>query len=145
MTRSGFHFFQPFRVRYSEIDAQGIVFNAHYLTYFDTAITEYFRSLGWDQIADAVATGIDFHIAKSVVEYKVAIRRDQEIEVGVRVARIGNSSMVLELGIFPRAAEAILATGEIIWVYVDQRSHKAVAIPASTRQMIATRDTHLAI
>ena len=47
--------FIPFRVRYSEIDGQGVVFNAHYLTYFDTTITEYFRALGYDQYADAKA------------------------------------------------------------------------------------------
>ena len=60
----------PFRVRYSEIDGQGVVFNAHYLTYFDTTITEYFRALGYDQYADAKKTGEDFHVVKSVIEYK---------------------------------------------------------------------------
>src|SRR5438445_12442479 len=48
MSREQFWFFHPFRVRYSEIDGQGIVFNVHYLTYFDTTITEYFRALGYD-------------------------------------------------------------------------------------------------
>jgi acyl-CoA thioester hydrolase len=142
--RNDFRFFQPFRVRYSEIDAQGIVFNAHYLTYFDTAITEYFRSLGYDQIADAVASGIDFHLAKSVVEYKAPILRDQEIEVGVRVARIGTSSMVFELGIFPKAGDAVLATGEIVWVNTDQRTHRPVPVQQSIRDLIATREPHLA-
>ena len=55
MSREQFWFFHPFRVRYSEIDGQGVVFNAHYLTYFDTTITEYFRALGYDQYADAKA------------------------------------------------------------------------------------------
>ena len=93
MTRERFWFTHPFRVRYSEVDAQGVVFNAHYLTYYDTSITEYFRALGYDQFADAKATGVDFHIVRSVVEYKQAIRFDQQIDVGVRVARIGNSSV----------------------------------------------------
>ena len=53
MSREQFWFFHPFRVRYSEIDGQGVVFNAHYLTYFDTTITEYFRALGYDQYGDA--------------------------------------------------------------------------------------------
>ena len=53
MSREQFWFSHPFRVRYSEIDGQGVVFNAHYLTYFDTTITEYFRALGYDQYADA--------------------------------------------------------------------------------------------
>src|SRR4051812_24174408 len=89
MSRDQFWFFFPFRVRYSEIDGQGVVFNAHYLTYFDTSITEYFRALGYDQYADSRKTGIDFHVVKSLIEYKAPVLFDWELEVGVRVARIG--------------------------------------------------------
>ena len=45
MHREDFRFFFPFRVRYAEVDGQNVVFNAHYLTYFDTSITEYFRAM----------------------------------------------------------------------------------------------------
>ncbi len=100
MSRENFWFFHPFRVRYSEIDGQGVVFNAHYLTYFDTAITEYFRALGFDQYADAKASGIDFHVVKSLIEYKAPVRFDWELDVGARVARIGNSSLTFEMVIF---------------------------------------------
>ena len=100
MSREQFWFFHPFRVRYSEIDGQGVVFNAHYLTYFDTTITEYFRALGYDQYADAKQTGEDFHVVKSVIEYKAPVRFDRELDVGARVARIGNSSLTFELAIF---------------------------------------------
>ena len=100
MSREQFWFFHPFRVRYSEIDGQGVVFNAHYLTYFDTSITEYFRALGYDQYADAKATGLDFHVVKSLIEYKAPVLFDWELDVGARVARIGNSSLVFELAIF---------------------------------------------
>ncbi len=89
MSREQFWFFHPFRVRYSEIDGQGVVFNAHYLTYFDTTITEYFRALGYDQYADAKQTGEDYHVVKSLIEYKAPVRFDQEIDVCARVARIG--------------------------------------------------------
>src|SRR6186997_2840367 len=116
MSREQFWFFHPFRVRYSEIDGQGVVFNAHYLTYFDTTITEYFRALGYDQFADAKVSGVDFHVVKSVIEYKAPILFDQELDVAARVARIGNSSLVFELGIFARAADSLFATGEIVWV-----------------------------
>ena len=144
MSREKFWFFHPFRVRYSEIDGQGVVFNAHYLTYFDTAITEYFRALGYDQYADAKTSGIDFHIVKSVIEYKAPLLFDQEIDVGVRVARIGNSSLVLELAIFLKGGNDALATGEIVWVYTDQQTHRPVTLPASIRELIATRELHLA-
>ena len=144
MSREQFWFFHPFRVRYSEIDGQGVVFNAHYLTYFDTAITEYFRELGYDQYADAKKTGIDFHIVKSVIEYKAPLLFDQEIDVGVRVARIGNSSLTFELAIFLKGEDRALVTGEVVWVYTDQKTHRPVPITQSIRESIAARESHLA-
>ena len=143
MSREQFWFFHPFRVRYSEIDGQGVVFNAHYLTYFDTAITEYFRALGYDQYADAQKSGVDFHIVKSVIEYKAPVRFDQELDVGVRVARIGNSSLVFELAIFLKNGSDALVTGENIWVYTDQQTHRPVPIPKEIRELIATREHHV--
>lgn len=143
MSRENFWFFHPFRVRYSEIDGQGVVFNAHYLTYFDTAITEYFRALGFDQYADAQASGIDFHVVKSVIEYKAPVRFDWELDVGARVARIGNSSLSFELAIFPKGATDVLVTGEIVWVYTNQETHRPVTIPTSMRALIATRERRL--
>ncbi|MGN6117722.1 MAG: acyl-CoA thioesterase [Nitrobacter sp.] len=144
MTRDQFWFFHPFRVRYSEIDGQGVLFNAHYLTFYDTAITEFFRALGYDQYADAQKTGMDFHVVKAVVEYKAPIRFDWELDVGVRVARLGNSSLVFELGIFQKEQTDLLATGEIVWVNTDQTTHRPAPIPDATRRLIASRETHLA-
>ncbi|HEX7007496.1 MAG TPA: thioesterase family protein [Alphaproteobacteria bacterium] len=143
MTRDDFRFFQPFRVRYSEIDAQGVVFNAHYLTYFDTSITEYFRSLGYDQVAEAKRSGVDFHVVKALVEYKEPIRFDQEIEVGTRVGRIGTTSLTFEFAIFPKGAGAVLATGEVVWVNTEQAAHRPVPVPQALRDLIASREVHL--
>ena len=140
MERAGFSFFHPFRVRYSEIDAQGVVFNAHYLTYYDTAINEYFRALGIDLMAEAKATGIDFHTVRAVVEYKAPIRFDQEIEVGCRAARIGRSSLGFGLAIFGKGESPLLASGEIVWVNTDQRTHKAVAIGERLRGLLQQRE-----
>src|SRR3954465_4894632 len=144
MSREKFWFYFPFRVRYSEIDAQGVVFNAHYLTYFDTSITEYFRALGYDQYADSRKTGIDFHVVKSLIEYKAPVLFDWELDVGARGARIGNTSISFELAIFRKGGQDALVTGEIVWVYTDQKSHRPVPIPASIRDFIATRERHLA-
>lgn len=136
MTRDQFRFFHPFRVRYSEIDGQGVLFNAHYLTYYDTAITEFFRALGYDQFADAQKSGVDFHVVKAVVEYKAPIRFDWDLDVGVRVAKIGNSSLTFALAIFRKGADDLLASGEIIWVNTDQTTHRPVPIPAATRRLL---------
>ena len=144
MSREQFWFFHPLRVRYSETDPQGVVHNANYLMYFDTTITEYFRALGYDQQADAKRTGVDFHVVKSLIEYKAPVRFDQEIDVGARVARIGNSSLVFELAILPKDGADALVTGEIVWVYTSQQTHRPLPIPASIRNLIATREGHLA-
>ena len=145
MSREQFWFFHPFRVRYSEIDGQGVVFNAHYLTYFDTTITEYFRALGYDQYADAKQTGEDFHVVKSVIEYKAPVRFDQELDVGARVARIGNSSLTFELAIFLKGGHEALVTGEIVWVNTNQQTHRPVPISKAIRERIAAREKHLAV
>ena len=140
MTRTDFRFFFPFRVRYSEIDGQNVVFNAHYLTYFDTSITEFFRWLGYDYAAEVKATGVDFHTVRSLVEYKAPIHFDEEIDVGVRVGAIGNSSLRFELAIYARSEDAPRATGEIVWVYTDQRTHKTVRVPDAMRDMLGAAD-----
>ncbi|MCA6124144.1 acyl-CoA thioesterase [Bradyrhizobium sp. WSM 1704] len=146
--REEFWFHFPFRVRYSEVDAQAVVFNAHYLTYFDTAITEYFRALGYDYLGEVARTGIDFHTVKSVVEYKAPIRFDEDIDVCVRVARIGRSSINLALAIFAKGSgtgsEDLRATGEIIWVAADQKTHQSVAVTEDLRALIASREKALA-
>ena len=143
MSRDPFRFFHPFRVRYAEIDGQGVVFNAHYLTYYDTAINEYFRALGYDYMGEVKRTGADFHTVKTLVEYKAPIRFDAEIEVGVRVARIGTSSMTFALVILPKAEDAAFATGEIVWVYTDQKTHKPMPVPDALRDLIKTREAEI--
>jgi acyl-CoA thioester hydrolase len=99
------------------------VHNANYLMYFDTTITEYWRAPGYDQQADAKTTGADFHVVKSLIEYKASVLFDQEIAVGARVARIGNSSLVFELAILLKVGIDALVTGEIVWVYTHQQTH----------------------
>ncbi|HMN70638.1 MAG TPA: thioesterase family protein [Rhodoblastus sp.] len=140
MQRSDFRFFFPFRVRYSEVDGQSVVFNAHYLTYYDTAITELFRWLGYDYAAEVKASGADFHTVKSLVEYKAPIRFDEEIEVGVRVGHIGNSSLRFDLAIFAKGSDDLRTTGEIVWVYTDQTTHRTVRVPDAMREMLGVAE-----
>lgn len=137
-----FWFHHPFRVRYSEIDGQSVVFNAHYLTYFYTAITEYCRALGWDYKGETARTGVDFHTVKTLVEYKAPIRFDEEIEVCVRTGRIGRSSLAFALAIYAKGApDDLRATGEVVWVYTDQTTHKTVPVSEGLRALIAARET----
>ena len=129
MQKSDFSFFYPFRVRYSEIDAQGVVFNAHYLTYFDTAITEFTKHIGFNYAGEAARTGCDFHLVKSIVEYKIPIFFDRDIQVYVRPGRIGNTSIIWDLAIFEEGKDDLLSTGEVIWVYTNLDTHRPLPLP----------------
>ena len=142
-TRADFPFFHPFRVRYSEIDGQAVVYNAHYLTYYDTAIFEYYRAIGYDQFRESKELLEDWHVVKALVEYKAPLTYDLEFEVGVRVAKMGNSSLTYALAIFPKGEETVLATGEVVQVYTDQRTHKSMPIPERVRAMYRAFEPHL--
>jgi acyl-CoA thioester hydrolase len=140
--RSDFWFLFPLRVRYSEVDQQGVVFNAHYLTYFDVAITEYMRALNYDYRSQPERTGTDFHVVKSLVEYKAPIRFDEEIDVGVRTGRLGRTSVSFELAIFGKDGEELRSLGEIVWVNADQATHKAAPIPPELEALIRMRENN---
>ncbi|MCB1744131.1 MAG: acyl-CoA thioesterase [Gammaproteobacteria bacterium] len=129
MARAEFRFGYPFRVRYSEVDAQGVVFNAHYLTYFDTAITEYFRVLPYDYMGQVKQTGEDYHTVRTLVEYQAPILFDEDIEVMVRVSRIGRTSLSFVLEIHGADGEDLRATGEVVWVNTDQSTHRSAPLP----------------
>lgn len=137
MPRQDFRFSFPFRVRYAEVDQQGIVFNAHYLTYFDTAITEYFRWLEYDYIGQPARTGTDFHVVRSLVEYSSPIRFDEEIDTLVRVGRIGRSSLTLLLEIHGKDREDPRATGEIVWVNTDRTTRRSTPVPPDLTERLA--------
>ena len=128
MSRSQFNFYYSFRVRYSEVDAQGIVFNAHYLTYFDSAMTEYLRHINYNYVQEVEDRNEDFHTVKTLVEYKHPIKFDQIIDVCIKVKKIGRSSLTFYIEIHPNEKDFMLASGEVIWVNADQSSHKSAAL-----------------
>jgi len=144
MQISDFRFFHPFRVRYSEIDGQGVVYNAHYLTFFDVSIHEFFRALNHERYSDAKRTGADFHVVKASVEFKAPLAFDDEFRVGVKIARMGRSSLVFALGVFKAGEAQASATGEVIWAYTDQASRRSTPIAPETRAILLRAQPELA-
>tara|TARA_Y100000768_G_C23505522_1_gene463498 strand:+ start:102 stop:533 length:432 start_codon:yes stop_codon:yes gene_type:complete len=136
MSREQFNFHYSFRIRYSEVDAQGIVFNAHYLTFFDTAMTEYLRHINYDYVNEVKEKNEDFHTVKTLVEYKAPIYFDQIIDVCLKVKKIGNSSLTFYIEIHPEGEDNCLASGEVIWVNSDQDSHKSCPLSDSIKDKI---------
>ena len=120
MKRKVYKFFHTLRVRYAEVDAQGIVFNSHYLTYFDCAITEYYRKIKYNYISEVKKSKKDFHVIKTTIEYKKPISFDQVIDLGVKISKIGNTSLTFDISIYSNRKNILLAEGNIIQVYTDQ-------------------------
>lgn len=129
MAKTDFKFFFPFRVRYAETDAQGIVFYGHYLTYFDTAINEYLRDLPFNYVEHVKQTDTDFHVVKATLEFFAPSHFDDEIDVHVRAGKIGESSLTFILEIFPKNEEISLVKGEVVWVNTDQKAKKSAPLP----------------
>lgn len=132
-----------FRVRYSEIDGQSIVFNAHYLTWYDTALAEYFRHLGIS-IDDLIHGDdpTDFHTVRNLIDYHAPVRYDEVISVHVRPGRIGRSSVTFEMAIFARGEQSPRNTGQVVWVAAGVGDHQSKPVPDSVRAKLeASRDS----
>ena len=100
MAREEFRFTHRLRVRWAEVDRQGIVFNGHYLTYFDVGITEYYRALGYPYPDGLAQHGTDLYVRKAEVEDHASAEYDDEIDVCVRVERLGRSSFDFRVEIY---------------------------------------------
>jgi len=122
------------RVRWAEVDRQGIVFNGHYLAYFDVGITEYYRALG-HPYPDALArSGTDLYVKKAELEYHASAEYDNELDVCVRVGRLGRSSFDFQIEIY--LAEQLLVSGKVIYVNADPASRKSAPLPEFLRTAI---------
>lgn len=136
MARSDYSFFHPFRVRYAEIDAQGIVFNSHYLIYIDTAVYEYFRALPFDFGEYIARTGKDFHTVHIGLDFISQTTFDERVEVGVRTSKIGNSSLSFEVEIFGRLQDEARVRGGLVWVHADPKTKKSMPLPGELIDLI---------
>jgi YbgC/YbaW family acyl-CoA thioester hydrolase len=134
MKRSDFRFFHRLRVRWAEIDMQKIVFNGHYLTYIDTAVTAY-----WGRVALPYETafhilGGELYVKKATLEYHASALMDDDLSVGMKCSRLGKSSMVFEAGIF--RGDKLLISGELIYVFADPATQTSKPIPEALRNIL---------
>jgi len=120
------------RVRYAECDAQGVVFNAHYYAYFDLLMTELWReNIGpYDEM---VAQGADMSVVASGARFIAPARFDDEIDLGAKVLRLGNTAMSTAITITRARDGAELVDGEIHHVFVDPATYTKRSIPDDVR------------
>lgn len=133
MNRSDFRYAERLRVRWVEVDLQQIVFNGHYLMYFDTAVAGWWRAMAMPYAETMQDLGGDFFVRKATVEYEGPARYDDQLEVGMRCARIGNTSMLLQAAVF-RGGQR-LVTGELVYVHADPKTHTPLPVPQPLRDL----------
>lgn len=134
MAKQDFSFFHTLRVRWSEVDMQAIVFNGNYLNYFDVAFTEYWRATGLPDVIAQSEAGLELFARKAVVEYHAPSRFDDVLDIGVRCAELGRTSLRFVLEIY-RADEQLIS-GEILYVHADSRVRKSEPVPTHWRDVL---------
>jgi acyl-CoA thioester hydrolase len=119
------------RVRYSECDLQGVVFNANYMTYLDEAMTELWRRHVPGGYPAMVEAGVDMVVAEAGLRFLAPARFDDEIEVAVRVTRLGTTGLTTALTI-ERDGE-LLTDAELRHVFVTAGEGGKTPIPDMVR------------
>jgi YbgC/YbaW family acyl-CoA thioester hydrolase len=132
--RADFRFFHRLRVRWAEVDMQKIVFNAHYLMYFDTAIADYWRALALPYQDTMDSLEGDLYVVKATVEFHASARVDDQIEVAMKCSRIGSSSMTFTGAIF--RGDEHLISGEIVYVFADPATQTSKPVPQALRDIL---------
>ena len=133
--KSDFVFIHRLRVRWAEVDLQRVVFNGNYLLYFDVAFTEYWRATGLRDPLGQQKEGFELFVRKAQLEYHGSAGFDDELDIGVRCAKLGRSSMTIAVAIFRN--EEHLIDGQLVYVYADSHAKKSIPIPDAWRERIA--------
>jgi len=129
--RRDFRCLDPLRVRWAEVDLQQIVFNGHYLMYFDTAVAAYWRRMAMPYHEAMQELGGDLFVRKATLEYEASARYDDQLHIGMRLVRLGTSSMTLQACAFKGVRR--LVHGEIVYVFADPATQTSRPIPVLLR------------
>ncbi|MBS1176901.1 MAG: 4-hydroxybenzoyl-CoA thioesterase [Proteobacteria bacterium] len=134
MNRGEFRFFDRLRVRWAEVDMQKIVFNGHYLMYFDTAVAGYWRAMAMPYHETMEYLDGDLYVRKATLEYLASARYDDNLDVGIRCSRIGNSSILFGAGVF--RGDTLLVSGELVYVFANPKTQSSLPVPAQLRTLL---------
>lgn len=132
--RHDYRFFHRLRVRWVEVDMQRIVFNAHYLMYFDTAMSDYWRALALPYDASMHTLGGELYVKKASIEFHASAHADDQLDVALKCSRIGTSSLLFTGAIF--RGEEHLISGELIYVFADPSTQTSKPVPTALRDIM---------
>jgi YbgC/YbaW family acyl-CoA thioester hydrolase len=141
MSREDFTCTHRLRVRWSEVDMQKIVFNGNYLNYIDVAVAEYWRAIGLPYPHGYVGRyANDVYLRKATVDYLGSAHYDELLDVLVRVAKLGRTSMTFLFEVWrvePDPSDKPLITAELVYVNADPKTMTPAPLPTAVRELIA--------
>lgn len=139
MQREDFRALERLEVRWSEVDAQKVVFNAHYLSYADIALSNYWRRMALPYEASFASLGGELFARKATTHFHASARYGDVLDVGIRCVGQGNTSLQFEVGIF-RGLKLLNAV-ELVYVFVDTKVHQPLALPQELRDLITAYES----
>lgn len=135
MTEKPYPFYTTLRVRFNETDIQGHVNFTWYLSYFDVAVIEYMRALGYSY-QRMLDDGLDMLYIDAHVSYHSPAYFDETLRLHCRMGKIGNTSVRFDFQVFAEPDERLVATGDITAVTAERDTHQKVRVPEHLRQAV---------
>jgi len=126
--RSKYRFSTTLRVRFAETDAQGVVYNGNYFTYFEVGRVNYFRNLGI-KFSALANNKYDITVAEASCQYKSPAFFDDELEIFVRIPEIRHTSFIFEYLILRKSTGELIACGHTVMVILNRETKRPTAIP----------------
>lgn len=133
--RSAYRVLRPITTRWMDNDAYGHVNNVVYYSWFDTAVNAYLIEQGVLDIHAGETIGL---VIETQCNYFASLAFPQTVQAGIRVAKLGSSSVRYEVGIFGGDGDTTAAKGHFVHVYVDRHTRRPVPLPAPLRAVLET-------
>jgi acyl-CoA thioester hydrolase len=133
-SRDGYRHFLPITTRWMDNDVYGHVNNVVYYSYFDTVVNEYLIRAGVLDIEHGETIGL---VVETQCSYFAPLVFPERVEAGLRVARMGASSVRYEVGLFKEGEQHAAAQGHFVHVYVDRSTRRPAALPEPLRAALA--------
>lgn len=133
--RNAYRVFRPITTRWMDNDVYGHVNNVVYYSWFDTAVNAYLIEQGVLDIHQGHVIGL---VIETQCRYFAPLAFPQTIEAGIRVSRLGNSSVRYEVGLFAQGEPLCAAQGHFVHVYVDRATRRPATLPADLRTVLET-------
>ena len=131
--RAGYRAFRPITTRWMDNDAYGHVNNVVYYSWFDTAVNAHLIEQGVLDIHAGETIGL---VIETQCNYFAPVAFPQQVEAGLRVARIGSSSVRYEVGLFLAGEPVTVAKGHFVHVYVDRATRRPAPLPAPLKKVL---------